>query len=616
MAVWVLVIAVTSAISCVTSEGDILIPKVLSPQIGRLEKYINVTPDERNRELFAKRSKDVSELEEIKVEENLAKEIYERQSVPIPKRKNEEIVYKEGQIIGEFITGTFKEVPSTTEILEKLHNINIKYVTLPNEPGVNNEAILERMEGLFPVKYQALSNQKGIPSQDLEIQPNFLQNLIKKQNTRPLESLDELFPEKLTRNLTIFTENLKNTTEHIHQSEKELSPEQLARKLDMSTEYFLVPEKTTQRTSTTNKVTEKPTPTKEPEIERHVSLFREEVWVVPVVTLAAVSMFLMVGFEVFVLCKAWRTTPSRIHLFLGQMLLLGLFACASLGGVLALAPSPSTCAAVRFGVGLAYAVVFASLLVKCVFLISLNGGVYLPAPYQGLLLLFAVLIQVAIGAQWLLTDPPQIDILHESHTTDVQLTRNKNPTVLVTRRTGSTSVTLCRTPYMDMLFSLCYVLFLIVFVAVLAVKSRGIRDNYREATYIGLSVGCTIPIWLVWTLSGMLVADRHRDACLAFGLVITAAVVFLVMFMPKGRQLAAMGKDGVFLEDREDRFSSLSRTGSGYSPSFFHFKPAGKYGSKHHQVGPTATVTTLGPGMFLLLFLIIKLYYTILYVSV
>lgn len=351
-----------------------------------------------------------------------------------------------------------------------------------------------------------------------------------------------------------------------------------------------MPEKTTSRSTTTRKTVEK-VPVQR---EERSGLLREEVWVVPVIALAAVSMFLMAGFEVFVLCKAWRTTPSRRHLFLGQMLLLGLFFCAGLGGILALSPTQSTCATVRFGVGLAYAVVFASLLVKCVFLISLNGGVYLPAPYQGLLLLFAVLIQVAIGGQWLLTDPPQVEVIHE--TTDVQLSRNRSPSILVTRKSASTSITLCRTSYIDMLFSLCYVLFLIVFVAILAVKSRGIRDNYREATYIGLSVGVTIPIWLVWTLSGLLVADRHKDACLAFGLVITSVVVFLVMFMPKGRQLAAMGKDGVFIEDREDRFSSLSRTGSGYSPSFFHFKPAGKYGGKHHPVGHSATMTTIGPG--------------------
>jgi len=78
-------------------------------------------------------------------------------------------------------------------------------------------------------------------------------------------------------------------------------------------------------------------------------------------------------------------------------------------------------------------------------------------------------------------------------------------------------------------------------------------------------------------LCGLAVAERHKDACVAFGLVATSATVFLVMFMPKGRQLAAMGKEGLYVEDREEQFSSLSRAGSGYSPSFFHFKPI-KYG--------------------------------------
>lgn len=62
----------------------------------------------------------------------------------------------------------------------------------------------------------------------------------------------------------------------------------------------------------------------------------------------------------------------------------------------------------RLGAGLAYSLVFSTLLVKCVFLISLNGGVYLPAPYQALLLFFAVLIQLAIGAQWLINNPPRV----------------------------------------------------------------------------------------------------------------------------------------------------------------------------------------------------------------
>ena len=49
---------------------------------------------------------------------------------------------------------------------------------------------------------------------------------------------------------------------------------------------------------------------------------------------------------------------------------------------------------VRLGLGLSYVLIYSSLLVKLVFLISLNTGVYLPAMYQALLLFFAILVQV------------------------------------------------------------------------------------------------------------------------------------------------------------------------------------------------------------------------------
>lgn len=331
---------------------------------------------------------------------------------------------------------------------------------------------------------------------------------------------------------------------------------------------------------------------------------RKEPWVIPVLVLASLTMIVMGAFEIFVLFKAWRTSPSRRHLFLGQMLLLGLFACAGLGAIITAHPTLITCGAIRFGVGVAYALVFAALLVKCVFLISLNGGVYLPAPYQGLLLLFAVLIQVAIGTQWLMTQPPEIyttavPVSNGGYMTAAAMSAttgmvtssasssffnemkfsspSSSASEIITRGAPTMLIPLCKTQFSELLLSLIYIVFLIVFVAVLAIKSRGIRDNYREATYIGLAIGGAIPIWLGWMLCGLAVADRHKDACIAFGLVATSATVFLVMFMPKGRQLAAMGKEGLYVEDREEQFSSLSRAGSGYSPSFFHFKPI-KYG--------------------------------------
>lgn len=384
-----------------------------------------------------------------------------------------------------------------------------------------------------------------------------------------------------------------------------------AHRLEMSTEFFVVPSTASSRSTTTmraggvvlltgaaaagkttagNRLHVTP-PTIISTHHTPGSGLRKEPWVVPVLVLASLAMTLMAAFEIFVLCKAWRTSPSRRHLFLGQMLLLGLFSCAGLAAVLAATPTLLSCATVRFGAGVAFALVFASLLVKCVFLISLNGGVYLPAPYQGLLLLFAVLIQVAVGGQWLLTSPPAVDNVPVVSRAGTSITY-KHP-LLLTAQDLTTTVPLCKTQFSELLFSLVYVAFLILFVAVLAIKSRGIRDNYREATYIGLAIGGSIPIWLGWTLCGLAVADRHKDACLAFGLVATSATVFLVMFMPKGRQLAAMGKEGLYVEDREEQFSSLSRAGSGYSPSFFHFKPI-KYGVM--GPAPTSTSTNTGNG--------------------
>ena len=51
----------------------------------------------------------------------------------------------------------------------------------------------------------------------------------------------------------------------------------------------------------------------------------------------------------------------------------------------------------RFGSGLSYSIVYSTLLVKLIFLICLNSGIYLTAAYQAVLLFFAILIQLAIG---------------------------------------------------------------------------------------------------------------------------------------------------------------------------------------------------------------------------
>jgi hypothetical protein len=48
-----------------------------------------------------------------------------------------------------------------------------------------------------------------------------------------------------------------------------------------------------------------------------------------------------------------------------------------------------SCSTIRFGAGVSFAIIFASLLVKCIFLISLNGGVRIQVDSMKNLITFA-----------------------------------------------------------------------------------------------------------------------------------------------------------------------------------------------------------------------------------
>ena len=92
------------------------------------------------------------------------------------------------------------------------------------------------------------------------------------------------------------------------------------------------------------------------------------------------------------------------------------------------------------------------------------------------------------------------------------------------------------------LLGLLYVVFLILVVVVLSFKSRGVRENYREAMYVGLTMGFTVAIWVIWIVAGLIVPTSYQDVAAACGMIACTAITFVIMFMPKGRQLSAMGR--------------------------------------------------------------------------
>jgi len=131
---------------------------------------------------------------------------------------------------------------------------------------------------------------------------------------------------------------------------------------------------------------------------------RREIWAIPLISIVLLNLFLIVLFEIYVLCQSRGRNP----LFLGQVLLMGLLFCSGFSLVFVVGPSTLNCFFGTIGISVAYALIFSVLLVKSVFLISLDAGNNLSWAFQACLLFFAVLVQVAISTQFMLIFPPSL----------------------------------------------------------------------------------------------------------------------------------------------------------------------------------------------------------------
>ena len=90
-------------------------------------------------------------------------------------------------------------------------------------------------------------------------------------------------------------------------------------------------------------------------------------------------------------------------------------------------------------------------------------------------------------------------------------------------------------------------MFLVVFCAVFAVVTADIPSNRREGVYIGTASVMTIGVWIIWLLLGFLMEDQNwHEPCIAFGLLVTATILMLVIFLPKMHQLNTMSVEELY----------------------------------------------------------------------
>ena len=207
----------------------------------------------------------------------------------------------------------------------------------------------------------------------------------------------------------------------------------------------------------------------------------DRIWTLLLLVTSAANTGLILSYQLFLLLSPAKAITTRKQVFLSQALLFGLLLGSSLGFPYALKPNPASCVAIRFGTGLSYVLIYSSIMIKQVFLISLNTGVYLPVIYQILLFFFCILVQLAISIQWLVLVPP------------------------------------CQFDAQEHILYLFYVFFLIFFVTFLSIKNVHIKENFQESSYICFLMVVSFPAWIIWMVGASFLPNEYHNAC--FGTV-------------------------------------------------------------------------------------------------
>ncbi|XP_053213973.1 LOW QUALITY PROTEIN: uncharacterized protein LOC128397284 [Panonychus citri] len=319
---------------------------------------------------------------------------------------------------------------------------------------------------------------------------------------------------------------------------------------------------------------------------------RSESWVIPLLSLASINILLILLLESLVIFRVHRKTSKPPQLFLGQTLLLALFLTSLHGYFTLLSPTTFICTLTTAGLGLGYSLIFGTLLVKSIFLLSLHSGTYLPLLYQFLLLFFIMSTQVILSIQGILASGswdnfkfwPTFDLFFSSSTipssssVSSSLSASINPESRISIAANSTddhsttnsssnkqipssisTYSLCSSsPTSDTYYySLSYNILLLLLVSIISFRIRRHRENYREALFITISGLSSILVWILWITGYLVSRDSGPDAFIGFGLQINSLIVFLVMFTPKAKQLIKLSwihgdGDSGEPEDEED----------------------------------------------------------------
>eukprot|EP00108_Taenia_solium_P010638 TsM_000917200 transcript=TsM_000917200 gene=TsM_000917200 len=207
---------------------------------------------------------------------------------------------------------------------------------------------------------------------------------------------------------------------------------------------------------------------------------------------------------------------------LTYLLLSGCLLCYLSSLILLVPPNPAACAIQRVGIGLGFAIMYASLLTKTNRLARIFDAAkrttkrpaFISPRSQLAIAGGLVGLQFALSVIWLGFDPPSTRV------DPIQ------PNFLVLR---------CAIKDSSMVTSLAYIMLLIVVCTIYAVKTRSIPENFNESRFIGFAMYTTCIIWLAFVpiYFATMSSFEIQISTLSVSVSLSATVTLVCLFAPK-----------------------------------------------------------------------------------
>ncbi|GIZ04839.1 metabotropic glutamate receptor 3 [Caerostris extrusa] len=243
----------------------------------------------------------------------------------------------------------------------------------------------------------------------------------------------------------------------------------------------------------------------------------QTVWGIIVTSLSILGILLVIICALYFLMSFPVTVGTTV---LGYMILFGLLLLYAVNFAFVLSSTEGTCGIRRFGLGLAYAVIFSGMLVKVMNtwrLMGYNGsrilsdGTRLSSP-AGLLVIAVglVIIQIVLSSAWLILMPPKTGAYE-------QVWRCAPPTTFEE----------------GLVVSLIYVMLLLAITTLFAILTWQCQDNNRESRWILACAILVAVVWMAWTILSTQLSPHYRDITIAAANLVNATIIMIFLYLRK-----------------------------------------------------------------------------------